>query len=33
MIATIDDLARFNRSRDVGAHLGLTPKKMPQADG
>ena len=33
MIATIDDLARFNRSRDVGAHLGLTPKKTDSNGG
>ena len=32
MIATIDDLARFNRSRDVGAHLGLTPKKYASGE-
>jgi len=26
-LTTIDDPARFQRSRDVDAHLGLTPKK------
>jgi transposase len=26
-LTTIDDPDRFQRSRDVGAHLGLTPKK------
>ena len=26
-LTTIDDPARFQRSRDVGAHLGLTPRK------
>ena len=25
--ATIDDPGRFGRSRDVGAHLGLTPRR------
>jgi transposase len=26
-LTTIDDPDRFHQSRDVGAHLGLTPKK------
>ena len=26
-VTTIDDPDRFHRSRDVGAHLGLTPRK------
>jgi len=28
-MSTIDDPDRFHRSRDVSAHLGLTPKKYP----
>ena len=30
--ATIDDPRRFNRSRDVGAHLGLTPARCPSGE-
>jgi transposase len=29
---TIDDPARFARSRDVGAHLGLTPRKYASGE-
>lgn len=29
-LTTIDDPDRFQRSRDVGAHLGLTPKNKHQ---
>ena len=31
-LTTIDDPARFERSRDVGAHLGLTPKKYASGE-
>jgi transposase len=31
-LTTIDDPARFQRSRDVGAHLGLTPKKYASGE-
>ena len=31
-LTTIDDPARFHRSRDVGAHLGLTPKKYASGE-
>ncbi|MCF1467510.1 IS110 family transposase [Agrobacterium vitis] len=31
-VTTIDDPARFERSRDVGAHLGLTPKKYASGE-
>lgn len=30
--ATIDDPARFRRSRDVGAHLGLVPRKYASGE-
>jgi transposase len=30
--ATIDDPARFRRSRDVGAHLGLTPARYQSGE-
>lgn len=30
--AAIDDPARFRRSRDVGAHLGLTPRRHQSGD-
>ena len=30
--ATIDDPARFHRSRDVGAHLGLTPSRYQSGE-
>jgi transposase len=30
--ATIEDPERFNRSRDVGAYLGLTPKRYQSGD-
>lgn len=30
--ATIDQAERFRRSRDVGAHLGLTPKRYQSGD-
>ena len=30
--ATIDDPARFRRSRDVGAHLGLTPSRYQSGE-
>lgn len=29
---TIDDPARFHRSRDVGAHLGMTPRKYASGE-
>ncbi|PZX14216.1 transposase IS116/IS110/IS902 family protein [Palleronia aestuarii] len=29
---TIDDPARFRRSRDVGAHLGMTPRKYASGE-
>jgi hypothetical protein len=31
-LTTIDDPDRFQRSRDVGAHLGLTPKKFASGE-
>ncbi|PSJ56159.1 transposase [Kumtagia ephedrae] len=31
-LTTIDDPVRFERSRDVGAHLGLRPKKYGEVD-
>ncbi|WP_137157437.1 IS110 family transposase [Rhizobium sp. FKL33] len=31
-VTTIDDPARFERSRDVGPHLGLTPKKYASGE-
>src|SRR5580692_6589825 len=31
-VTTIDDPARFERSRDVGAHLGLTPRKFASGE-
>jgi len=31
-LTTIDDPARFQRSRDVGAHLGLTPRKYASGE-
>ena len=31
-LTTIDDPARFHRSRDVGAHLGLTPKRYASGE-
>lgn len=31
-LTTIDDPVRFERSRDVGAHLGLTPKKCASGE-
>ena len=31
-LTTIDDPDRFQRSRDVGAHLGLTPKKYASGE-
>jgi transposase len=31
-LTTIDDPVRFERSRDVGAHLGLTPKKYASGE-
>jgi transposase len=31
-LTTIDDPGRFQRSRDVGAHLGLTPKKYASGE-
>jgi transposase len=31
-ITTIDDPDRFHRSRDVGAHLGLTPRKYASGE-
>lgn len=31
-VTTIDDPSRFRRSRDVGAHLGLTPKKYASGE-
>jgi transposase len=31
-MTTIDDPDRFHRSRDVGAHLGLTPKKYASGE-
>lgn len=31
-LTTIDDPTRFQRSRDVGAHLGLTPKKYASGE-
>jgi transposase len=31
-VTTIDDPDRFQRSRDVGAHLGLTPKKYASGE-
>ena len=30
--ATIDDPGRFRRSRDVGAHLGLTPSRYQSGE-
>jgi len=30
---TVDDPARFKRSRDVGAYAGLTPKRIQSGDG
>ena len=32
VVTTIDDPARFGRSRDVGAHLGLTPRKYASGE-
>ena len=31
-VATVDDPTRFNRSRSVGAYLGLTPKRYQSGD-
>jgi transposase len=31
-LTTIDNLACFHRSRDAGAHLGLTPKKYASGE-
>jgi transposase len=31
-VTTIDDPARFERSRDVGAHLGLSPRKYASGE-
>ena len=31
--ATIDQPERFRKSRDVGAHLGLTPRRYQSGDG
>jgi transposase len=31
-VATVDDPARFNRSRSVGAYLGLTPQRYQSGD-
>ena len=31
-VTTLDDPARFRRSRDVGAHLGLTPRKYASGE-
>ena len=31
-VTTIDDPARFEHSRDVGAHLGLTPRKYASGE-
>jgi transposase len=31
-VATIDDPTRFRRSRDVGAHLGLTPRRYQSGE-
>ena len=31
-VTTIDDPDRFQRSRDVGAHLGLTPRKFASGE-
>jgi transposase len=31
-VTTIDDPDRFHRSRDVGAHLGLTPRKYASGE-
>jgi transposase len=31
-LTTIDDPARFRHSRDVGAHLGLTPRKYASGE-
>jgi transposase len=31
-LTSIDDPARFQRSRDVGAHLGLTPRKYASGE-
>jgi len=31
-LTTIDDPDRFQRSRDVGAHLGLTPRKYASGE-
>jgi transposase len=31
-VATIDDPSRFRRSRDVGAHLGLTPRRYQSGE-
>ena len=31
-LTTIDDPDRFHRSRDVGAHLGLTPMKYASGE-
>ena len=31
--SAVDDPGRFKRSRQVGAHFGLTPKRSPRGDG
>jgi transposase len=31
-VTTIDDPDRFHRSRDLGAHLGLTPRKYASGE-
>ena len=31
-IATIDDVARFGKATDVGAHLGLTPRRYQSGE-
>lgn len=31
-VTTVDDPDRFHRSRDVGAHLGLTPRKYASGE-
>src|SRR3712207_6837484 len=31
-VAAVDDPARFRRSRDVGAHFGLTPKRYQSGE-
>lgn len=31
-VATVDDPSRFRRSRDVGAHIGLTPRRYQSGE-